>query len=265
MVCLFAYGSLVFKPPEGLTILSQSIGVLRGYKRIWAMSSWDHRGTPASPGRVVTLTASPDDLNSSVVGVILDLGDQVSFAQLDDREKAGYIRVPVTVELLSGQGAIDCITYLAGENVPEYLCGERAESHEQIARVIFSSVGPSGPNIEYFERLRGWLQGIGVKDAEMELIAAILDRLKSEKSDQKKKPTMNLAKSGVHGCSSRISTLLSVQNFPVSADWDAFSRTLDPTASLNALSLHACDRVIGAIEWFCEVNPRIFFLMKKKK
>ncbi|KAM9922103.1 hypothetical protein OXX59_006062 [Metschnikowia pulcherrima] len=56
---IIGYGSLIFKPPPLVSF--KVSGTLQGYIRRFWQSSSDHRGTPESPGRVVTLI-SLDDL-----------------------------------------------------------------------------------------------------------------------------------------------------------------------------------------------------------
>lgn len=50
MTSVFAYGSLLFKPPpfDGLTSVP---GYIKGHVRRFAQDSHDHRGTPERPGR----------------------------------------------------------------------------------------------------------------------------------------------------------------------------------------------------------------------
>lgn len=50
MSAVFAYGSLLFKPPPFKGLTSEP-GYIKGHVRRFAQSSHDHRGTPEQPGR----------------------------------------------------------------------------------------------------------------------------------------------------------------------------------------------------------------------
>lgn len=58
---VIGYGSLIFKPPPHVS--HRITGYIQGYIRRFWQSSIDHRGTPSSPGRVVTLI-SLDELRN---------------------------------------------------------------------------------------------------------------------------------------------------------------------------------------------------------
>lgn len=60
---IIGYGLLIFKPPPLYQF--RVTGTLKGYIRRFWQSSSDHRGTPESPGRVVTLLSLQDLKNHS--------------------------------------------------------------------------------------------------------------------------------------------------------------------------------------------------------
>lgn len=94
---VFAYGSLIWNPGS-IPFVAKRVGVVRGWKRLFAQKSTDHRGTPAAPGRVVTLvksTASELDCCEGVVYVVPKEEAERVEAYLDYREKDGYDKVSV--------------------------------------------------------------------------------------------------------------------------------------------------------------------------
>ncbi|KII86273.1 hypothetical protein PLICRDRAFT_283633 [Plicaturopsis crispa FD-325 SS-3] len=163
---VFGYGSLIFKPPPHA--IAEVPGYLKGYVRRFAQKSHDHRGTPENPGRVVTLVhkedwdsfsgADPFPDEDTVWGVAYTI-DPIHAADirdyLDYREKDGYTLESVDIyghdengqEKLVIQGA-EC--YVGREDNPSFIA---AEPLDVLAEKIWSSVGPSGPNKEYFYKL----------------------------------------------------------------------------------------------------------------
>ncbi|KAJ3025017.1 UNVERIFIED_CONTAM: hypothetical protein HDU68_007565 [Siphonaria sp. JEL0065] len=164
---VFGYGSLIWKvdfPYE-----KRVVGYVRSLHRRFWQGSHDHRGTPSSPGRVVTLIGSEefeakwrskDDTTSSEIpkdekcfGVAYKLRQsQVAdvVAHLDHREKNGYSSL--TVDVFEGQDR-----FLANAHV--YIGTTDNEAFlgpvpcNQLAQQIVVSHGPSGRNIDYFLNL----------------------------------------------------------------------------------------------------------------
>ena len=152
---VFGYGSLVWK--VGFPFTRRVVGHVRGYKRRFWWWSEDHRGVPGAPGRVVNLLKDVED--SQVWGVAYHVEDSVWEAgvrdQLDHREKGGYTQhtavfYPQEVEENNGLEPIEVTLYLGDESHRQFA---GPDDLEVMARTIVTSVGPSGPNIDYLYNL----------------------------------------------------------------------------------------------------------------
>ncbi len=110
---VFGYGSLCWNPGKpGESALADSrvssrTGHAKGYRRVWAQKSTDHRGLPSFPGIVCTLlresefamfrdTAGSESMTEGVIySVPLELVDEC-LAELDFREKGVSARSIIT-------------------------------------------------------------------------------------------------------------------------------------------------------------------------
>lgn len=155
---LFAYGSLMWR--RDFDVLEARPARLRGWtRRLW-QGSTDHRGRPAAPGRVVTLV---EETAGHCDGIALRLDDarlEATLAHLDHRERGGYRRLAVTLDL-GEQERTTGFAYVADPANPNWL---GPASTSAIARQIARSEGPSGPNPEYVVRLAAALRSIGADD-----------------------------------------------------------------------------------------------------
>ena len=150
---LFGYGSLIWKPE--LPFIRAHPARVDGYVRRFWQGSEDHRGTPESPGRVVTLVPDYQGQCFGVAYLVSNIEIEQTFAQLDHREKNGYPRLTLDLNLgsdavLTDEKVVAGITYIADEYNEAYL-GQAPIA--QIAKEIFHSVGPSGTNTEYLLEL----------------------------------------------------------------------------------------------------------------
>jgi cation transport regulator ChaC len=159
---VFGYGSIMWDPSIVYSEVRKA--KLSGWvRRFWQLSP-DHRGTPARPGRVVTLVEEADcDCWGLAFRIEQGQWDK-TLNILDEREKNGYIRHFLDLDLDEGpQGR--CVTYIAGETNASF---SPLFSAKEIILNIRQAVGPSGSNIDYFLRLRETLGHHGVCDEEIE-------------------------------------------------------------------------------------------------
>lgn len=186
---IFGYGSLIWKP--GFDWVERRVGFVRGWQRRFYQGSFDHRGVPGNPGRVVTLL--PDE-SSATWGVVFRIeGEEAQrvLARLDHREKGGYQRhrVPIfdgapTDEYI--EPTVDeALVYVATENNPNYLGPAPPDA---IARQVFEAKGPSGHNAEYVMRLAESLRQFEVEDPHVFAIDAALRKLLEQHQENPKMP-----------------------------------------------------------------------------
>ena len=162
---VFGYGSLIYK--VDFPYRQREIASIDGWARRFWQGSHDHRGTPAAPGRVLTLTRTP---GQSCRGAAYLVEAEV-FDHLDVREKNGYNRRDVEIFLLSTRTKVRGTTYFADRNNPAYL---GAADPGEIAAQIARSRGPSGSNLEYLLHLAEALREIDAEDPHVFEIEAVL-------------------------------------------------------------------------------------------
>lgn len=153
-IWLFAYGSLLYK--VDFPILERRRAKLEGWSRRFWQGSHDHRGTPESPGRVVTLIP---ETGACCLGLAYRVSVDV-FAHLDHREKNGYLREAVTLDC-GDKTLKQAVVYIAD---PSNAAWMGSASDTLIAQQLFSSAGPSGPNRDYLFQLADALRQLGAQD-----------------------------------------------------------------------------------------------------
>jgi glutathione-specific gamma-glutamylcyclotransferase len=163
---IFAYGSLIWRP--SFRYSGRYPGRLHGWKRRFWQLSTDHRGTPEAPGRVVTLLPDP---KGCCTGVVYQVCEEVEviLAQLDHRERGGYNRHWLPVELQAGE-TVEALVYVAKPDNPHYAGPDELGA---IAQQVRLSHGPSGSNCEYLLRLHEALQDLGFEDPHIAKLVAL--------------------------------------------------------------------------------------------
>lgn len=184
---IFGYGSLVFRP--AFPFLARHIAWLDGYERRFWQASTDHRGTPAAPGRVVTLVRRRDARCGGVAYLVAAADRERVLSYLDVREIGGYERLDISLRLGAGveerggllrrvdDGASDgdhgmtvsALVYFAGPANPQYVgSGESAD----IIAIARTRIGPSGTNRDYVLQLAQALRSLQIDDPHVAEIAA---------------------------------------------------------------------------------------------
>ncbi|XP_043497815.1 putative glutathione-specific gamma-glutamylcyclotransferase 2 isoform X1 [Polistes fuscatus] len=208
---VFGYGSLIWKvdfPYE-----KRIIGYIKGYVRRFYQKSTDHRGTPAKPGRVVTLLPS-DNPNDEVWGLAYKIsGENVDnvVAHLDFREKGGYERNTVLfypyaslsdvdkslsstsldnivntnntiIEPITDKDPFYLTIYIGSKDNPNYV---GVENMETLANCIFNAHGPSGSNREYLYKLASVVRTL-IPNANDEYLFLLEEAVKKLEKDSEK-------------------------------------------------------------------------------
>jgi len=164
---VFGYGSLIYK--VDFPYLRREVASISGWKRRFWQGSHDHRGTPDAPGRVVTLLPSPGTTCRGMASEV----DHAVYEHLDHREKNGYQRHRIDIELIEAGVTVEGTLYVAGTDNPAYL---GPADPAAIAEHILGARGPSGSNREYLLRLDEALREIGEQDPHVaELARRITD------------------------------------------------------------------------------------------
>jgi glutathione-specific gamma-glutamylcyclotransferase len=165
---IFGYGSLMWRP--GFAFSLRCKAMLRGWRRSLCIYSHIYRGTPDRPGLVLGL-----DRGGACQGVAFRVEAALSeptIRHLREREQvtAVYVERMVPVELESGE-RVSALTYVADRLHAQY--AGRLGRQAMLERVRDGS-GVSGDNAAYVTETHDHLLAIGVRDGDLEWLAARL-------------------------------------------------------------------------------------------
>ncbi len=178
---IFGYGSLIFRP--AIPFVECRRALAPGWSRRFWQWSTDHRGEPWKPGRVVTLTPAPDDHCWGIAYRLPEGDTDGILADLDIRERGGYVRMGIELELdepqaegLSPSAAapqtVVALTYQGWPGNRNYAGPARIT---EIACQVIQATGPSGTNADYVRDLDAALNALGVEDTHVAALAARLE------------------------------------------------------------------------------------------
>jgi cation transport protein ChaC len=167
---VFGYGSLIWRP--GFVHASSHPALLRGFHRRFCLWSRHYRGSPDAPGLVLGL-----DRGGACRGLafrVPAVEAPAVVAYLDARENIGgevvYARRLLPLRLLDSGRQVRGIAYVVDRAAPAY-CRPAAE---EAARAIARGMGKAGPNREYLLNTLAHLRAMGVRDAGLDRIAALM-------------------------------------------------------------------------------------------
>ncbi|RAI57641.1 gamma-glutamylcyclotransferase [Roseicella frigidaeris] len=167
---VFAYGSLIWRP--GFAHAAMHPALLRGFHRRFCIWSRYYRGSPEAPGLVLGL-----DRGGACRGVAFRVPAAAAPAvldYLDARENIGdeivYARRLLPVRLLDEDRLVRAVAYVVDRGTAHY-CRPAAE---EAARAIARGMGQAGANRDYLLNTLSHLRALGVQDAGLDRIAALL-------------------------------------------------------------------------------------------
>jgi cation transport protein ChaC len=167
---VFGYGSLIWHP--GFDFDDRRLAVLRGWRRAFCMTSIMYRGTPEAPGLVLALDA---DASGSCAGVAYHVpaaSAAATLAYLRERELVSYAydEARVALELDDGR-SVEALAYVSNPAHPQYAGGLSLDAQ---AEVIARARGPRGPNADYLLNTLESLEALGLHDADLVRLAALV-------------------------------------------------------------------------------------------
>jgi glutathione-specific gamma-glutamylcyclotransferase len=166
---VFAYGSLIWNP--GFEFESCVPAKLRGYHRKLCVYSFHYRGNPDTPGLVFGL-----DRGGSCQGVAYRIAAAnwpAVHHYLTKRELITDVyREVVKPVSLSGDGrTVQALTYVVDHAHPE--CAHSLRD-DIVLQMVRQGHGEAGRNIDYVRATHRKLAELGIRDDNLERIAALL-------------------------------------------------------------------------------------------
>lgn len=168
MTWIFGYGSIIWRPD--FPYAERTLAFVANHTRRFWQGSPDHRGTPASLGRVVTLVPEEGEVCWGFAYRVAPAHVDEVMAYLDHRERGGYVRISVPFHRatavcanpLHNMGeAIESITYIAAPDNEHYL---GPDALPRMVRQIAGAAGESGRNADYVINLAMHLREMGLDD-----------------------------------------------------------------------------------------------------
>jgi len=167
---VFGYGSLIWEP--GFAFDERVVGILRGFRRAFCMSSIVYRGTPDAPGLVLALDRDPAGACAGVAYRVDGPAGQEVLAYLRERELVSYAYAEAWLPVeLAGGGAVEAVAYVSNPSHAQYRGGLGLEEQ---ADVIARARGPRGSNADYLFNTIDSLVALGLDDPHLLRLAELV-------------------------------------------------------------------------------------------
>lgn len=162
---LFGYGSLLWHPEPGTSF--SSLASLNGWQRRFCLWQWAYRGTRDDPGLMLAIVPG-----EQCVGALFEFDDPVTAETIWPvwrRELVGNGYLPAIVEVATGKGTVEALTFIANPQSPRFV---PAITRSEAVRRIAAGVGPRGASADYLCRTWQAFRDLGVFDSELEGLTA---------------------------------------------------------------------------------------------
>lgn len=173
---VFGYGSLIWNP--GFPVAEQRVARLPGWHRSFCMRSIHHRGTEQDPGLVLALDKAPAAHCAGVAFRVADGAEPETLAALREREliSSAYLEEWLPVHFDDGEGVI-ALSYVIDPDHDQYCGGLSLEAQ---ADIIAQACGGRGPNCEYLFNTAEHLNSLGIGDADLERLMALVREINAK-------------------------------------------------------------------------------------
>jgi cation transport protein ChaC len=167
---VFGYGSLMWRP--GFAHAERRLARLAGWRRRFCLKSIHYRGTPEAPGLVLGLDADPAGWCDGVAFRVAAPEAAAVHAYLRERELVSYAYRETRLPVALAEGpTVQALAYVIDPDHPQYAGVLPPEAQ---AAIIASAAGPMGSNAEYLENTAAHLAGLGLADAEIDALRALV-------------------------------------------------------------------------------------------
>lgn len=166
---VFAYGSLIWHP--GFAFDDKRTALLTGYRRTFCMSSIHYRGTPDSPGLVLSLDEDPEGHCLGIAYRVPAEEAETVLAYLRERELVSYAYDERRLLVIAGDERVEAVTYVSNRDHPQYVGGLSLEAQ---AEIIAHAQGSRGANADYLLNTVESLEALKLHDPDLVALARLV-------------------------------------------------------------------------------------------